>query len=616
MSLTKTKILCILDGFGLNVDSANNCISRAKMPTLRKLMSNYNWTTLNADGDKVGQETGLVGNSEVGHMNLGGLKVVPQLSYQITESSNQCFNFNKVTFPDQNFDPNTFLRTRFENNPKVIHLATLFSTGCIHSDLRHLVGAIQVAGKSGATKIVLHLFSDGRDSDKKSLSETWKNFTEMYFDKLSHYESIIELGSLGGRFFAMDRDSNWDRVAVAITPWLSKAVSTSNKNFGEFIKQTYGDEILDKTNQLMTKNTDRIKEMLNYGKSEEMIQTLSKYQGIKFSQIQSFVSEYSQLNYQNEIFDEGITPACLSFIMPKETIWLLNFRSDRVKQVTKMLVGIDSFFGIDLNIMSMNSYGLSLEKEFDQTLDTTKNDNYGYFPVFTTKPVIGTLAEKISSMSKTQLHIAETEKYAHVTFFFDGGLEKKSVGEDWLVIPSNKVENHAEKPEMKAKEITDYILDNGVGKYDYIIVNYANPDMVGHTGDIPACIESMNFLDLQLSRLVETCEKNDHSMIIVADHGNMEFVGSYTENGQAFTDTEHNASPVPCILVKNNFDLDEIFENLDKENIVYDKESIKKSLRVDFRRDYSQTWLQQGEIKQIENNQLPLWYAGVWLIGL
>ncbi len=621
--MSKTKILCILDGFGLNVDSVNNCISQAKMPTLRYLLSTYPWTTLNADGDQVGQEIGLVGNSEVGHMNLGGLKLVPQLSYQITHSSNQSFALDKNLSPDQNFDPQEYLKTVFETQSKVIHLVTLFSTGCIHSDLRHLVGSIEAAGHAGATKIVLHFFSDGRDSDKKSLSETWRNFTEMYCNRLTHYKHIIQLGSLGGRFFGMDRDKNWSRVLVAVTPWLAKAVSKSNATFADFINDTnYCENALDKTNTLMERNTDKLKTILNYNNSDEMTQALSQYKGVCFDKIEDFLKEYSELNYAQDNFDEAIIPACLRFILPSETIWILNFRSDRVKQLTQVLCDMNDYFKLNLTIMAMNSYGLGIE-------DTQ------YKTVFTTKPVINTLAETIAAGNKTQLHIAETEKYAHVTFFFNGGLEQKSVGEDWLVIPSNKVESHAQIPAMKAKEITDHIVsclekssisDNlnvqSTSKaYDYIIVNYANPDMVGHCGDIPAGIESMEFLDSQLARLVEACEQDGHSMIIVADHGNMEFVGEYEENDHIYTDTEHNANPVPCILVDSelkakNTNLESVFENLDKLNLEYSKATMSNSVSVDFRRDYTSQWLNESEIQLIQSHQLPLWYAGVWLLGL
>jgi 2,3-bisphosphoglycerate-independent phosphoglycerate mutase len=768
--MSKTKILCILDGFGLSVDSVNNCISQAKMPTLRYLLSSYPWTTLNADGDQVGQEIGLVGNSEVGHMNLGGLKLVPQLSYQITGSSKQAFALDKNLYPDQNFDPEVRLKTIFETKSKVIHLFTLFSTGCIHSDLRHLVGSIEAAGQAGATKIVLHLFSDGRDSDKKSLTQTWHNFTEMYCDRLAHYQDIIQLGSLGGRFFGMDRDKNWSRVLVAVTPWLAKAVSKSKATFVDFINDTnYCENALNKTNDLMARNTDKLKNILNYGDSTEMTQTLSQYKGVDFDQIEGFLSEYSKLNYTQENFDEAIVPACLQFILPSETIWLLNFRSDRVKQLTRILCDMNNYFKLDLTILTMNSYGLGIE-------------DVDYYPVFTTKPVVNTLAETIAAAGKTQLHIAETEKYAHVTFFFNGGLEQKSTGEDWLVIPSNKVESHAQMPEMKAKEVTDYIISclesdtdsnpfskgsneqgefgglnprieynrdlkdiasemrqnmtkaeslvwNNILKedktkfrfipqkpllnyivdfycfelnlvieidgdshnyslnydelrtaelqkeglrvirftnqevynnldgvknkieevilstqspkpygltplkrgdltsnsqsksYDYIIVNYANPDMVGHTGDIPASIESMEFLDSQLARLVEACERDGHSMVIVADHGNMEFVGEYEESGHTYTDTEHNANPVPCILVNSelkmkNVELSDLFEKLDNQDLDYDRTKVGNSLSVDFRRDFDSDWLNESEIKQIKDHQLPLWYAGIWLLGL
>ena len=250
--------------------------------------------------------------------------------------------------------------------------------------------------------------------------------------------------------------------------------------------------------------------------------------------------------------------------------------------------------------------------------------NVGYYPVFKNKPVVNTLAETIAGFEQTQLHIAETEKYAHVTYFFNGGQDKKSAGEDWMVIPSNKVQSHAQIPEMKAKEITDYIIDNGLGNYNYIIVNYANPDMVGHTGDIGAGIQSMEFLDQQIGRLAKEVELGGHSMVIIADHGNIEFVGGFEKNGKSLTDTEHNPNSVPCIIVdsrlrKNNSerpDFNFIFENLKSKQITFEEGVINKAFEFQSSADYSNDWLTQEEVVSLENLRMPLWYAGVILMGL
>ncbi len=642
--INKTKILCIFDGFGLATHSVNNCISSAKMSNLRRIMSQYYWTTLNADGEEVGQEDGLVGNSEVGHMNIGGLKLCPQLSFQITKSAESRFGLGQRVshFPDQNYDPTDFLKTNFESSDnKIIHLVGLFSTGCIHSDLRHLVGAIESAGEGGATKIVLHLISDGRDSDNKSLLETWQNFVVQYQDRLAKYTNKIVLGSVGGRFWSMDRDSNMDRVLLGIFGSLILSISSGKeiaqaqqdiKAFIDKYQGNYGGEVYSNWVKQITKNRLFLQEIgLSKDLSdnrEELEQILADQNdqsndeinksNTNFDNITTLLEIVTTKHYQNNMFDEMITPLPLEQINKNDTIWLLNFRSDRMKQCANLLLDINRDFDLGLKIMSMNSYGIGQEDK--------------YYPVFTSKSVQNTLSQTIGSLGQTQLHIAETEKYAHVTFFFNGGLEAKAQGEDWQIIPSNKVDSHAQKPEMKAKEVTDYILDclNGTHKkYDYIIINFANSDMVGHTGDIPASIRSMEFLDEQLGRLLEVIERDGHSLILIADHGNMEFVGEYDLNGKHLTDTEHNANPVPCIIVDSNFKVNNpnfetqkhvFLENIKTLSLTHnwntDLGLVEQVLAQNNTTNLTDNWLTDKQIAVASKNNLPLWYAGVLLMGL
>ncbi len=646
----KTKILCILDGFGLGADSVNNAITRAKMPNLRRIMSQYFWTTLCADGEAVGQEDGLVGNSEVGHMNIGGLQLVPQLSYQITKSAKSGF---ELATKDQVFCPKQYLQSKFKNsNNRTVHLIGLFSTGAIHSDIRHWVGAIEAAGKARADKIVLHLISDGRDSDRKSLIATWQEFVSKFEDRLQSFEDKIFLGSVGGRFYAMDRDKNWERVIVHLIPWFALAANKKSIYIPDFVSKIYNPSFLKKSNILMQELTDKLKEILLNSQEENnlanlnparIIDILQNGTKLTFPKIKSFLSDYTTLNYNQDCFDETLIPACLSQIQPQDTLWLINHRSDRMKQLSTVLCDINKEFDLGLDILSMNDYGIG--REYPVTHGATsfqkeKFINDGYKPIFKTQKVQNTLAQTIAKQGQSQLHIAETEKYAHVTYFFNGGSQEKNQCETWELIPSNKVKSHAEQPEMKAKEITDYILDHGIGKYDYIIVNYANPDMVAHTGLIPESITSIQFLDLQLGRLVDEVEQNGHSMIITADHGNCEFVGEYTkkvfsfsselnkqvETIQNLTDTEHNPNPVPCIIVDERFKEGEFHQSdfiisiqslaeecdlkvdLDKlENVLQQQ---NQNLVTD------QYWLSQDQINQLKKNQLPLWYVGVFLLGL
>jgi len=592
----QTNILCILDGFGLSPNSINNAAARAKMPIFKSLLQKYPWETLNADGEAVGQEAGLVGNSEVGHMNIGGLKLVPQLSFQITKSAEEAFSVNSQLFPDQIFDPKQVLPSFFTQS-QTIHLFGLFSAGSIHSDLRHWVGSIEAAGRAGAQKIVLHLITDGRDSDRQSLVQTWSDFIQQYQLRLKPFEKNIVLGSVAGRFYAMDRDKNWDRVATGTN------VLFEAKN-GNLVQNH-----LQKTYQFEAKPDFYNTLSFQPNQSESSL-----------NDIQQEIQAVAEYNYQQEMYDEYIDPYStkLHAINQNDTLWLINFRTDRMKQFAQMICDIKKEAVLRLNILAMNDYGdgnaLAINNE------KLPQNVTGYYPIFQPKPVENTLAQHISWLGKTQLHISETEKYNHVTYFLNGGQDKKWENEEWIVIPSNKVNSHAEKPEMKAKEVTDTILESlQQNRFDYIIVNYANPDMVGHTGDIDAAMSSMEFLDQQLGRLVEMCEKNGHKMVIIADHGNIEKVGEYEENGKHLIDTEHNASPVPCIFVDPHFNkdlfiqkLEEIEQNL---NLQLDIKSISQAFDVNTAYDFSdQKWLNKEQINA--KIQLPLWNAGVFLLAL
>jgi len=292
-----------------------------------------------------------------------------------------------------------------------------------------------------------------------------------------------------------------------------------------------------------------------------------------------------------------------------------------MKELCQILTSINEKFSLSLDILGLNDYGIGKEEYLRnfQELEFKNNQNY-YYPIFKNLPVENPLASFISKQEKTQLHIAETEKYNHVTYFFNGGQNKKWNGETWHVIDSNKVQSHAEKPQMKAKEITDYILENGLGKYDYIIVNYANPDMLGHTGNIPASIESMEALDTQMGRLIKAVEEGNHKMLITADHGNIEMVGKYTYKKHILTDTEHNPNPVPCILVDPEFNTENLqisIKNIVEEySLEANIQSILQVLSNENNRinlDNPETWLEKSNIPKA---QWPLWYAGLILLGM
>jgi 2,3-bisphosphoglycerate-independent phosphoglycerate mutase len=548
-------ILCIFDGFGLLPDSQNNCISQAKMPHFRSLLKDYYWTTLNADGVNVGQEEGLVGNSEVGHMNLGGLQLVSQLSYQITQSSINDFKLDHKIAIDQIFDP----AIRLKGNDTV-HLVGLFSTGTIHSDMRHWVAAIKSANTAKVTNIILHLITDGRDSDRTSFIESIAKFKNLVPKELL---SKVLLGSYGGRAYAMDRDNNFEKVYYGL-------------------QAMFGPELIS--------NTAKLREAFDITSYKE-----AKFEN-KAINLNSFETELKDsvtLEYANNTFDEFLAPCGYIPIKEGEPIWLINFRADRMRQIVKMLD--DYNFDNQHLIIAMNDYG----------------DDDGYECIFRSQPVSNNLAYYIAKDGKTQLHTAETEKYNHVTYFFNGGQDIKQSGEKWTLIPSNKLQNHSEKPEMKAKEVTDTVID-AMGKFDYIIVNYANPDMVAHCGDIDAGIESMEFLDAQLGRLLDKIKTTNSKMILTADHGNMEFVGGYTREGKELTDTEHNSSPVPLIIVDSNFDKEIFMKKLNQySEFDIDLDLLKKCLSEENQIEFPTTndWLKKSDIP---SSRLPLWYAGLF----
>lgn len=591
--IKKTKILCILDGFGLSPKSENNCAALAKMPTMRYLMQTYPMTTLRADGVDVGQENGLVGNSEVGHINIGGLKLIPQLSFQITNSAKNNYNLDKIISPDQLFDPKIFLKSILKTKKrKSIHLIGLFSKATVHSDMRHLIACIESA--KDFEKIVLHIISDGRDTEKSNLVSDWQYFTDEYSGVLNPLCNKIFLGSIGGRYFGMDRDHNLDRIQKAI---------------GSFRKM-----------QLNLK--------------------------VKYQDITKILQRITKESYEKGVFDENIAPIGFdSNIENSDVIWLFNYRTDRMKQLLQELVKINTFENLNLIILTNNDYQPEMYKArewntleiieknpgIDGVLDKKNQTAITYFPIFKSKPVQKTLSTFISKAGKTQLHIAETEKYNHVTFFLNGGQNTKSKNEDWHLINSNKIANHAHKPEMKAKEITDHMLDHGIGFYDFIIINYANPDMLGHTGDIHAAISSMSFLDTQLARIVEKIENGaGHEMIIIADHGNIEKTGKWldTENCRILTDTEHNPNPVPCIIVspagseiitRITEKIQLINESADRfdwgENEINQIKQITTQFKVHDYKNLSSpnNWLTNENIPIPE---LQLWVAGVLLLGL
>ncbi len=589
------KMLCILDGLGLAPAAQSNAVSQANMPTFRKILSTYPWITLNADGEFVGQEAGLVGNSEVGHTNIGGLKLVKQLSLQVTESAET--NFSKLA-DDQLFDPNKLLQLRFSAGySKTVHLFGLFSTASVHSDLRHWLGAVRAALVAGAEWVVLHLISDGRDSDRQSFLSTWQEFTSrLNLDE--HTAQKIVLGSLGGRFYLMDRDRNFARNWQGLQVGLHPSVLADNEPVLEaYLHQDLQAQVTIDTPKPLT---DRV--LLNEAKSV----------------LQNLVTN----SYAQENFDETIVPVAISGefgVKPGDTLWLVNFRADRMRQLATMLVDLNERLDLHWVVLGMNDYGSGKEAYIDADLiGLDWSEKAFYYPIFKSQPVTNTLAQRISELSKTQLHIAETEKYNHITFFLNGCQHINFPGEDHHLIPSNKVQSHAEKPQMKNQEITDYVLANYF-QYDYVLCNYASPDMVGHTGDVKAAVAALESLDQQLARLLALVETGELEMLLLADHGNIEVVGEVEVNGQKYVDTAHNPNPVPCVFVSQQFNLLNFLNNLQALKQQYELDLDLDLVTREFQRrpqvnlENPKTWLSS---EQILVSKLPLWYSGAFLLAI
>ncbi len=470
MSNKKT-LLCILDGWGYRKEDKDNAINLAKTPNWDSLLKKYPNTLISTNGQDVGLEGEQMGNSEVGHTNIGAGRIVfqdlPKISNAIKDGS---ILENAVI-------KNTIAKMKDSTN--TMHLFGLISDGGVHSHVSHIIYAIKMFAKEGI-KVTLHAFTDGRDTPPES---SIKHIEEIL--KLEKEFSNFTLATVIGRYYAMDRDTRWERTELAYNAMVyAKALKTSD--FISSVKDSYKQSVTD-----------------------EFIKPL--------------VSE----NYEG--FKEN------------DSIFCLNFRADRVRQITRALLFKD-FDGFKTNNLNLNScLGLTpYSKEHDNYLQT----------VFPKEDIKNTLGEVVSKAGLTQLRVAETEKYPHVTFFFNGGIEQNFNNEDREMVPSPKVATYDLQPEMSAYGITD-IIEKAVlsDKYDFILVNYANGDMVGHTGVLEAAIKAVESVDECIGRVYKACEEKGVNLILVADHGNCEEMYDYVNN---LPHTAHTTNKVQLILANNN----------------------------------------------------------------
>ncbi len=466
--MKKPVVLCIMDGFGVRESEQGNAISAAKTPNLSKLFAENPFTTIGASGLDVGLPDGQMGNSEVGHTNIGAGRVVYQMLVKISKS-----------ITDGDFFDIDCLKAAVENckkNDSALHLIGLLSDGGVHSHIEHLYGLLEHAKKNGLTKVFVHCLMDGRDVSTTS----GVGFIKDLQAKMNEL-GVGKIATVMGRYYAMDRDFAWDRVEKA------------------YAAMVYGEGI---------DAADPVKAM------EE--------------------------SYAKEVTDEFIVPTVVDksgMIKANDSVVSFNFRPDRARQFTRTFVDPD-FDGFErrngffpLSYVCMTQY--------DETMPNVS-------VAFPPEELKMTLGEYLATQNMTQLRIAETQKYAHVTFFFNGGEEKTFEGEDRILIQSPDVPTFDLKPEMSAYPVCDAVCEQiRSGKYDAVILNFANCDMVGHTGIFDAAVAAVEAVDTCVGKVVEAATEMGGSVIITADHGNADFM--FDEKGEPFT--PHTTNPVPFCVV-------------------------------------------------------------------
>ncbi len=464
-------LLVICDGWGIGNHSKSDVIYSSPTPYWDYLLANYPHTQLQASGEDVGLPDGQMGNSEVGHLNIGAGRVL----YQDLVKINKACRENTIQQNIEIIKAYTYAKV----NNKSIHFLGLVSDGGVHSSLEHLLKLTDISKDYGITKSYVHCFMDGRDTDPKS----GKGFIEQLEKHLATTGGKI--ASIIGRYYAMDRDKRWERVAEAYN-LMVKGVGKASINMVQAMQESY-----------------------NEGVTDEFIKPI-----VHVDAIGNPVAK----------IEKG------------DVVIFFNYRNDRAKELTEVL----SQFDVPEQNMKVipNLHFFSM---------TPYDPNFkGVHVLFDKDNVKNTLGEYLSKLGKTQLHIAETEKYAHVTFFFNGGREEPFPGEERILIPSPKVATYDLKPEMSAYEVTDALVNAiNTKKFDFIVVNFANGDMVGHTGIYEAVEKAVIAVDTCLRQTIEAAKANGYEAIIIADHGNADHVA----NNDGSPNTAHSLNPVPFVYV-------------------------------------------------------------------
>ncbi|NEO57186.1 MAG: 2,3-bisphosphoglycerate-independent phosphoglycerate mutase [Okeania sp. SIO3B5] len=459
-------VLIILDGWGYREEKEGNAIAVGETPIIDSLWQAYPRTLIQASGKAVGLPEGQMGNSEVGHLNIGAGRIVPQELVRISDAIED----GSIA---QNQDIERCCQDVIERNSK-LHLVGLCSPGGVHSHVNHLLGLLDMAKAKGISDVCIHAITDGRDTNPKSGVQVLKQI-EYHINQ----SGVGRIATISGRYYAMDRDKRWDRIQKAY--------------------------------EVMTKD--------GYG-------------------VGCSASDLLQQSYTEGITDEFVIPVRVSpgAIEPGDGVIFFNFRPDRARQLTQAFVDID-FNGFEcqkiqpLTFLTFTQYDSSLP-----TLVAFKPQNLNNI-----------LGQVISQHGLRQLRTAETEKYAHVTYFFNGGLEQPFEGEDRELIQSPMVAHYDEAPEMSAEEVTEVAIAAVEQQiYSLIVINYANPDMVGHTGVMDAAVNAVKTVDYCLGQLLDSISKAGGTAIIIADHGNAEYM--WDEEGNPWT--AHTTNPVPFILIE------------------------------------------------------------------
>lgn len=466
---TRKAALIILDGWGIGDGSQSDAIKHAQTPFYNQLIASRPWSTLNTSGEDVGLPQGQMGNSEVGHLNIGAGRVVYQDLVRINIACREKTIDSEQAIVD--------MINYVKKSGKALHLMGLVSDGGVHSSQDHLHHILDICKSNELTNVFVHAFTDGRDTDPKS----GLGFIAKLEDHLK--KSTGKLATITGRYYAMDRDKRWERVKIAY------------------------DALVNGIGKTHTSSSAAIEE-----------------------------------SYALGVTDEFILPVILQAegkIGENDAVFCFNFRTDRCREITTVLTQQD-----------MPEHGMKTIPLYYVTMTNYDHTYKNVHVVYSKEDLKNTIGEVVAANNRTQIRIAETEKYPHVTFFFSGGREEPFAGERRIMVASPKVATYDLQPEMSAAEVAGKIVPElESGSADFVCLNFANPDMVGHTGVFSAVVKAIETVDACLKQVVEAGKKHNYSFIIIADHGNSDFM----INPDGTPNTAHTTNPVPCILVDDRF---------------------------------------------------------------